>query len=225
HLLPLPHHRQQRRPGGAQGFQTLPDRLSLDGRTGPRHQRRPENHGHHHPHPDHRRNPAPGRQPTILGHLLLRPGDRTGHLTRRLAHHPNHGQTNQRDPKPPRLRRRDLQRRGHPDLRPPRLRPVHHPGLHRLHLRRRRRTTTGHSPMERRRPNGTGLADDPASRRDRRRGRSLGRRQRHRRHHHRRHRSPRHRRRHLRRQPPQRRQRPQRQRRPNPTAGDGRLNE
>ena len=47
------------------GLQGRPDRVGLDGRAGPRHQRRAEDDGHHHPDPDHRgraRPRTPGRR-------------------------------------------------------------------------------------------------------------------------------------------------------------------
>ena len=71
--------------------------------------------------------------------LSRRPGHRAGHLHRRLADHPDPGQAGQRDPDPAGLRRRDQQRGHHPGLLAPGLRALHHPGGHRLDLRRRGR--------------------------------------------------------------------------------------
>jgi PiT family inorganic phosphate transporter len=50
----LPDHRARGAAHGHQGFQARPDCLRVDGRARPRHQRRAEDHGRHHAHPDHR---------------------------------------------------------------------------------------------------------------------------------------------------------------------------
>ena len=47
-------------------FSADPDRVGLDGRAGSRPQRRAKNHGHHHPHADHRWHPAATAGPPFL---------------------------------------------------------------------------------------------------------------------------------------------------------------
>ena len=109
----------------------------VDGRARPRHQRRAEDHGHHHAHPDHRRRAARGRGPAVLGHPLLGPRDRARHLCGWVADHPDPRHARQRDRDAAGLRRRDQHRHGHPHLLAPGLPAVHHAGRHRLDLRRR----------------------------------------------------------------------------------------
>ena len=57
----------------------------------PRHQRRPEDDGHHLPRARRQRQPEPGRRRPHLGRGLGRHGDRARHLRRRLAHHQDDG--------------------------------------------------------------------------------------------------------------------------------------
>ena len=97
----------------------------------------PEDHGHHHAHPDHRRRAARGRGPAVLGHPLLGSGDRARHLYGWVADHPDPRHARQRDRDAAGVRRRDQQRHGHPHLLAPGLPAVHHAGRHRLDLRRR----------------------------------------------------------------------------------------
>ena len=76
------------RPGG----------VGVDGRAGPRHQRRAEDHGRHHADPDHRRHARAGLGPPFW--VVLSAGLAIGarHLHGRLADHPDPRPAGQRHP-------------------------------------------------------------------------------------------------------------------------------
>ncbi len=86
----------------AEGLPRRPDRLRRPGLPGARHERRPEDDGHHHPRPGQlRRRHRPGLEPPAVGHRLGRYGHRARHLPGRLAHHPHLGQRASTDLAPP----------------------------------------------------------------------------------------------------------------------------
>ena len=78
---------------------------------------------------------APGSAPPFWVVADRRLGDRARYLHGWLADHPDARQARQRHPSRPGLQRRDDQRRGDPDLHPPRAAAVDHAGVHGLDLR------------------------------------------------------------------------------------------
>ncbi len=109
-----------------------------------------------------------------VGEGRLRRRYRLGHLHRWLANHPHDGQGPGRDLLPAGHGRGERVCSGHPHLEPARLRPVHHPRLHRLDHRLRTRPQGRDGALGRRRPNGPRLAHHPAAGRTGRRWRCGG---------------------------------------------------
>ncbi|EKT83355.1 inorganic phosphate transporter [Rhodococcus opacus M213] len=167
-----------------QGFRWGADRVGLAGLARARHQRRPEDHGHHLPglggvRQHHRRH-----RDAVLGETLVRPRDRPGHLPRRLADHPHAREGFGRDHLAPGDGRRGVLGRNHPHLQPLRPPALDHPGRDRIHPRHRDRQVRGRGPVGCGRPDGGRVAVHPALRRhgrggvlaDRRRDRRAARR-------------------------------------------------
>src|SRR5258708_27797403 len=95
----------------------------------PRHQRRPERHGHHH-HCSRRRRPDEDLRRPLLGHYLLPPRHGRRHYGGRLAHHQNHGPAHYQTHPIRRLFRRNPPRPhlyGHRAFRHPSQHHPHHP--------------------------------------------------------------------------------------------------
>ena len=76
----VPDHHPRRRRHDEAGVQGRADRVGVDGGAGPRHERRPEDDGHHHAHADHRGRARPELRAAVLGDPHFRARDRAGHL-------------------------------------------------------------------------------------------------------------------------------------------------
>ena len=92
------------------GLPPWSDHHRMPGSAFARHQRRPEDHGHHHPYAHRRRLAAFWLRPSAVGCRCVRPCNRLGHLHGRLACHPHAWQGPDRDQQrlralPPRLAR------------------------------------------------------------------------------------------------------------------------
>ena len=111
------------------------------------------------------------RQDAVLGHPVLRAGDRPGHLPGRLAGDPHPGQGAGRDRVTAGHGGRVVLGRGHPAVQPLRLLAVHHARRHRLDHRHRARQEGAEVRWNVAGRMATGLAVHPPGRRGCRRGR------------------------------------------------------
>ena len=98
----------------------------------------------------------------VLGDLCLRVRDGTGHLHRRLADYPHHGQGTRRDPFAARHGRRIVFGGHHSAVGSVRVRAVHHSGGDRIRARQRGRQTRRRGALGGCRPDGDRLADHAA---------------------------------------------------------------
>ena len=120
------------------------DPLRRPARARPRHQRRPEDDGHHRARAGGQRPARGGRRPAHLGGRLGRHRDRARHLHGRLADHQDDGQPHHQDGHRAGLRGAGQRRGGDPGRLARGLPAVHHPhDLRRGDGRRRRQAPVG----------------------------------------------------------------------------------